>query len=173
MRAFAVLCSMLALAACTAQPRSKPTPLEIQSIQSKEFEADKNVAFGAVVSVFQDSGYIVESADKDTGFITASSPAGEKTAFWEALLGVSTSGQTKATAFVEQIRPSFVTVRLNFVNTRRSHNSNGQVTDHDTPLLDPAVYQVAFDKIDSAIFVRMGSRSVEPAQAPPTAASSK
>lgn len=179
MRTLAVLGACFVLVACATVHKPTPTPLEIQAIQAKEFEADKDTAFGAVLSVFQDAGYIVQSADKDTGFITAASPAGEKTSFWEALVGVSTSGQTKATAFVEQIRPSFVTVRLNFVNAHRTFNTNGQATDHDKALLDPAVYQAAFDKIDSAIFVRMGTRSAGAAPAStsaaptPTAAQSK
>lgn len=167
MRAIAALCSCFALTACVAQTRPERTALEIQAIQSREFEADKSMAFGAIVSVFQDAGYIVQSADKDTGFITAASPSGEKTRFWEALLGSSSSGQTRATAFVEQIRPNFVTVRLNFVNTMRTYGTNGIGTDHDQPVLNPDVYEVAFEKIDSAIFVRTGGRAPEPAQ--PTA----
>ena len=150
------------LSACVA-PKPAPTPLEIQAIQSHEFETDKTMALGAVISVFQDLGYIVQSADKDTGFVTANSPAGSKTNFWEAIGGMSSSGQTKATAFIEQIRPNFVTVRLNFVDSRRVSNQVGQVTDEDQPILDPKTYQIAFDKIDSAIFVRTGARGTGPA----------
>lgn len=157
-----------ALSGCAATPPASKTPLEIQAFQTKEFQAEKTIVFGAVLSVFQDLGYIVQSADRDTGFITAASPAGNKTNFWDALGGMSASGQTKATAFVEQIRPAFCTVRLNFVDTKRLSTLYGQTQDQDKPILDPKPYQIAFEKIDSAVFVRSGSLSTPPAPAQPS-----
>lgn len=149
------------LAGCASTPTEEPTSLEVQAFQTKEFEAQKAVAFGSVVSVFQDLGYIVDSADKDTGFITAGSPSKRKTNFWEALGGVASSGQTKATAFIEEIRPGFTTVRLNFVNTRKISSLYGQDSQEDEPVLEPGAYQIAFDKIDDAIFVRSGTAAPE------------
>lgn len=151
--------SALILTGCATAPKQAPTSLEIQSFQTKEFETTKVTAFGSVISVFQDLGYIVESADKDTGFITASSASSNKTSFWEAVGGMSSSGQTKATAFVEEIRPDFVTVRLNFLDTKQYSGSYGQSSNRDTPILDPKAYQVAFDKIENAIFVRNGNKT--------------
>lgn len=152
----------VSLMGCAGTPKQEPTSLQIQAFQTKEFEAQKSIAFGSVVSVFQDLGYIVDSADKDTGFITAGSPNKTKTGFWEAMAGVSSSGQTKATAFVEEIRPGFTTIRLNFVNTKKISSMYGQDSQVDEPILEPAPYQVAFDKIDDAIFIRAGSRSPQP-----------
>jgi len=152
-----VFCYSVALAGC-ATTKTTPTSLQLQSFQAKEFETTKTTAFGSVLSVFQDLGYIVASADKDTGFITASSPAGTKTNFWEAMGGVTSSGQTKATAFVEEIRPGFTSVRLNFVDTKKSSSMYGQNTENDKPILDPKVYQSAFSKIEDAIFIRTGAR---------------
>ncbi len=156
-RAAALLIIAGAITGC-ATTGAAPTSLELQSFQAREFETTKTVAFGSVLSVFQDLGYIVASADKDTGFITAASPAGNKTGFLEALGGVSSSGQTKATAFVEEIRPGFTNIRLNFVDTKRSSSIYGQSTDQDKPILDPKVYQSAFGKVEDAIFVRSGTR---------------
>ena len=68
-----ILAGITLCSGCVA-PRPQLTSLEIQSIQSREFETAKPTAFAAVLSVFQDLGYIVESADKETGFITAKSP---------------------------------------------------------------------------------------------------
>lgn len=141
-----------------ATTKSAPTSLELQAFQAKEFETTKTVAFGSTLSVFQDLGYIVASADRETGFITAASPAGNKTGFFEALGGVTSSGQTKATAFVEEIRPGFTTIRLNFVDTKKSSSIYGQSADQDKPILDPKVYQTAFGKIEDAIFIRTASR---------------
>ncbi len=154
----AAMTVVAALFAGCATTKSAPTSLQLQSFQAKEFETGKNTAFGSVLSVFQDLGYIVASADKETGFITASSPSGNKTNFFEALGGVTSSGQTKATAFVEEIRPGFTNVRLNFVDTKKSSSVYGQSNDSDKPILDPKVYQSAFGKIGDAIFIRSGTR---------------
>ncbi len=145
------------LTGCATSPKPAPTALQVQSFQTKEFETTKTIAFGSTLSVFQDLGYIVQSADKDTGFITAASPTSNKTGFWQAMVGVASSGQTKATAFVEEIRPGRVRVRLNFVNARNNSSAYGQNQAEDTPILDPKAYQVAFDKIDDAVFVRKGT----------------
>lgn len=145
------------LTGCATSPKPAPTSLQVQSFQTKEFETNKTIAFGSVLSVFQDLGYIVQSADKDTGFITAASPTANKTGFWQAMAGVASSGQTKATAFIEEIRPGYVRVRLNFVNTRSNSSAYGQNQVQDTPILDPKAYQVAFEKIEDAVFIRKGA----------------
>ncbi len=146
---------------CATAPKQAPTSLEIQAFQTKEFESTKTVVFGSVLSVFQDLGYIVQSADKDTGFITASSPSSNKTGFWQAMAGETADGQTKATAFVENIRPNYVRVRLNFVNSTASSSAYGRSQHLDQPILDPKTYQVAFDKIADAIFIRKGTESAQ------------
>jgi hypothetical protein len=148
----------LAFAGCVATPNATPTSLQLQSFQAKEFETSKVIAFGSTLSVFQDLGYIVASADRETGFITAASPAGNKSNFWEVLAGTTSSVQTKATAFVEEIRPGFTTIRLNFVDARRQSGMYGQTTDDDRVILEPKVYEAAFEKIGEAIFIRSGVR---------------
>lgn len=152
----AIFVASLVVSGC-ATTAAKPTSLEIQAFQTKEFETSKTIAFGSTLSVFQDLGYIVSSADRDTGFITAASPAGTKTNFWEALGGVTSSGQTKATAFIEEIRPGFTTIRLNFVDSKNSSSIYGQTTANDKPILDPKAYESAFAKIGDAIFIRSGT----------------
>src|SRR6267142_5358085 len=73
------------------------TSLELQAFQSREFETTKKIAFASVLSVFQDFGYIISSAEIDTGFVTAKSP----TQKGFVLFVGSTMKDTKATAFVE------------------------------------------------------------------------
>lgn len=146
------------LVACATSKKGSETPLQLQSFQAREFETSKTAAFGSVLTVFQDLGYIVASADKESGFITAASPAGTNTSLWDALGGVQSSEQTRATAFVEDIRSGVVSVRLNFVNARRRSTFYGQTNDVDKPVLDPNAYQAAFERIGAAIFVRTGSR---------------
>ena len=128
------------------------TPLEIESLQSREYENSKMVVFASVVSVFQDLGYTIKSADKETGFIMAESAASSDTAS-KILLGVSNVSQTSATAFIEQIG-SHTLVRLNFVTSSKKSSSYGQTDREDTPILDVRIYRNAFERIESAIFVR-------------------
>lgn len=155
-RIFLAAAIMLIPAACSSGPKTEKTSLEIQSIQSREFETSKETAFASVVSVFQDLGYIVQSADKDTGFITAGSPT-KNTKDW-LFTGNNYNTQTKATAFVEQIRPGFVKVRLNFVATTQTSAWYGQSGQEDQPIQDEKVYQTAFEKVGDAIFVRSGTK---------------
>ncbi|MEZ5499991.1 MAG: hypothetical protein R3E77_11260 [Steroidobacteraceae bacterium] len=149
----------IVVAGCAAAPPKTETSLQVQAYQAREFEVEKGIAFAAVISVFQDLGYIVQSADKETGFITASSPSGNRTSFWEALGGVSSHGQTKATAFIEEIRTGFASIRLNFVNTKSTSSLYGQQSQNDTIVADPKAYQIAFEKIGDAIFIRSGGKS--------------
>jgi len=159
LKVFASLLLTASIVGCASAPVQEPTSLQVQSFQTKEFEASKAIVFGAALSILQDQGYIVESADKETGFITAASPSTNKTGFWEAMGGVASHGRTKVTAFVEEIRPGFTTVRLNLVNTKQKSGAYGQSSQLDTPILDPNVYKIAFDKLEDAVFVRSGTRT--------------
>lgn len=134
----------------------------MQSFQTREFEASKDIAFAAVMSVFQDLGYVIQSADKETGFITANSPA-TSTTDW-LFTGNRYNSQTKATAFVDSIRSGFTTVRLNLVVSNQTSSWYGQAGQMDKPVLDPQPYQVAFERIEDAVFVRSGrAEAVAPA----------
>jgi len=138
---------------CVIPMPAPPTPLEIQSLQSREYEASKEVVFASVMSVFQDLGYIVTSADLATGFITTESVATSEGGFLDFLLRTSQMTQTRATATVEKIGDR-TRVRLNFVATWQQSTAEGQTTRHDEAVLEPTVYENAFDRIENAIFVR-------------------
>jgi hypothetical protein len=142
----------IVLSGCATAPQSSLTPMEIQALQTRSYDHNKNVVFPSVMSVFQDLGYTVNSANKDTGLITAESATSSDAAskFW---LGITDISQTKATAFIEQIG-STATVRLNFVTTSKKSGIYGQSDRQDTPILDGNVYQNAFERIENAIFVR-------------------
>jgi hypothetical protein len=164
----------MSLGACTTLPgRPEPLPLQLQAFQTHEFEVDQTTAIRSVMSVFQDLGYIIQSADKDVGFITATSPRRDTTNFLNFLIALggtasSSSAQTKATAVIEEVKPNLTTVRLNFVVNSR-FVTNGSPSGNDKPIEDPEPYRVAFDKIEDAIFVRVAARS-SPAAAGPTPA---
>jgi len=129
---------------------STKTSLELQSIQTKEFEAPVKAGFGATMSVFQDLGYIIATADSQTGFITA---AGPKSQHFVPFVG-QVQKYRKATAFVEAINNSKTRVRLNFVDEEESSSGYGMKGGSAIPVEDPKLYQEAFEKISKAIFVR-------------------
>lgn len=170
----AALCVLMVSGPVEARKKQPQlTPMEIQAIQSREFETGKDVLFASTMSVFQDLGYTIDSADLATGFITASSPVNNKTGFFEALAGSVSSAMTKATAFVEQMPNGRARIRLNFISSKATSSIYGQSAKNDKPILDPAPYQAAWDKIDEAIFVRNAlstpapSAPVQPPVAPP------
>jgi len=102
--AFALGCALLG--GCAGSSKPAMTPMEIQSMQSRDYKEGKGVVFSSVVSVFQDLGYTVKSADVATGFMTAVSPIKEKTDWVRVLFvggGKNVSMQTAVTAFVEEI----------------------------------------------------------------------
>jgi uncharacterized lipoprotein len=149
---FFLIFSVAVLAACSTNPSPEMTPMEIRSLQTREFETNKQIAFPSVITVFQDLGYSISQADIDTGFISAesASDSDEASKFW---LGVSSVTQTKATAYVEEIG-SFTKVRINFVTTTNKSYGWGQTDREDTPILNAESYQYAFERIENAIFVR-------------------
>ena len=152
------------------EDRPKLTPLEVQSLQKRDLETNKDIAFASVVSVFQDLGYTIVSADKDTGFITAESLADsrEDSDAINLILDILadedgeydvTTLQTKATAFVEEFAKDRTGVRLSFVTSQNRSGVDGQASKQDKQILDAELYRNAFDRIENAIFVRTGGGS--------------
>ncbi len=124
-------------------------PLQIQNIQTREYEKGVDIVFPSVVSVFQDLGYIIKTADKYSGFINAESPSQGKNRFW----GGANTTHTAATAFIEKIG-KITRVRLNFVDIFVKSSDSGSEKRNDTPILDATIYRNAFERIENAIFIR-------------------
>lgn len=146
----------LLLSGCSA-PAPTKTSLEIQAIQSQHFDSNKKVVFNATMSVLQDLGFIIQSASLSTGFITANSPIKKEYSFLSILGGVSSQKNTAVTASVEEITSKQSKVRLNFVYRSSNSSQYGQTSAEDEPILDPKVYEDAFNKIGEAVFIRSKS----------------
>lgn len=151
---------LLLLTSChVTQPRyERKTSLEIQAIQIRIFDTNKGTAFRSVLSVLQDFGYIVQTANLETGIITVQSPtrkdvsgAAEFAAIWG---GVRTENQTCVTSFIEDLNERQTKVRLNFVEKRFRNSIYGQQATDETPLDEIQVYKNTFDKIGETIFIR-------------------
>ena len=145
---------LVLVSGCTMNKAPQLTPLQIQSLQTRDFSSTKNIVFPSVISVFQDLGYTIKNADKDTGIIMAESAA--KSDSTSRFFGVSSVSQTAATAFVEEIG-KITKARLNFVTVNNISYGSGQTDREDTPILEAATYQNAFERIENAIFVRRAS----------------
>ena len=146
---------LLFLNACQMEPEINLTPLEIQSMQTRTYEKDKEIVLPSVMSVLQDLGYSIKTGDKNTGLITAESTA-KSNAAMKIWLGITEVSQTTADAFIEEINGR-TQVRINFINVVKQSSGYGQSDRQDKQILDPAPYQNAFEKIENAIFVRSGS----------------
>ncbi len=169
----------LSLVASPATARKAPplTPMEMQALQSREYQTGKDQVFPAVVSVFQDLGYQISAADVTSGFITAGSANKNKTGFFEAMAGMRSSGASRVTAFIETMPSGLTRVRLNFMNTKNSSSMYGASSSNDKALLDPKTYQVAFEHIEEALFERGALTKAAPVSAqatvqPPTSVQS-
>jgi len=165
----AIFALAIGLSICSSPSLAKKkvqlTPMELQSLQSKEFETSKGILFASVMSVLQDLGYTVDSADIETGFIKGNSPIDDKVNFFEAMGGVTSARNSRVTAFVEQMFEGRAKVRLNFVNSKENSSWYGQTNKKDSPVIDPKTYQVAWEKVDEAIFVRAATAEAKPTPA--------
>ena len=141
---------LIFLSGCMATSGPTKTSIQLQAFQSKEFAINKKIAFASTMSVFQDLGYTIGTADLDTGFITAKSPTKQ-----DFVIFIGQRMQDiKATAFVEPLGKMRTKIRLNFVNSTRTSSGYGMKGEHDQPIEDPTIYQSTFTKITKAIFVR-------------------
>ena len=147
---YLLVLSFAVLAGCASQPKSTKTALELQAIQSKEFQTNKKIAFASTLSVFQDLGYVVSNASIETGLINAKSPTQQS---FVPFVG-QVMKDVKATAFIEEITPGRTKVRLNFVNSTQSSSGYGMRGEQDIPIEEGGVYQDVFTKIQQGIFVR-------------------
>ena len=161
--ALTALCTISLFAGCQVAP-SQPakTSLEIQAIQAKSFEAPVALSFKAVTSVLQDLGYSIQTADLNTGIITASSATKQDRssgAFFMAVMGGTRSEEkTRVTASMEEFGANSTRIRLNFVDFKFRSEAQGQTSTDETPVTNPAIYENAFEKIGEAIFIRQSQK---------------
>lgn len=149
-RTFIISLIALFFTGCVTTKGPQKTSIELQAFQAREFETTKQIAFAATMTVFQDLGYTIGSADVGTGFISAKSPTKQ-----DFVLFVGQRMQAvKATAFIESMGEKRANIRLNFVNSTQTSSGYGMKGGHDLPIEDPSVYQETFVKIQKAIFVR-------------------
>ena len=163
-----VLCSIMFLDVLKAQ---EMTPLQISTMQSREYEITRRLAFDSAMGMFQDMGYTIDAADWDTGLIKAHTTGREGSAFFKV------NEQIEASMFIRSMGEKKVVVRINL--HRRAHGEQtgagtvgsmaigmivpfgGWIASEaaregardDSVVLDPTVYQSIFEKYENSLFV--------------------
>ena len=142
------LCTgIILMVGCAATPpRGAPfeqVPLKLQAYQAREFEADKELVFNATLSVLQDMGCIIDSAEIKTGYVSAQTPI--------VLQGrlVKSMNSARVTAFVIQTGKDKSKARLTFVgrNSSRGNTDEQLIENH-------ALYERVFVRIQEALFTQ-------------------
>lgn len=125
--------------------------MEMQAYQSQEFDVAKQPLFDATLSVLQDAGYIIESAELNSGFITGKAPTKSKMSM---MWGAMNQGG-KVTATISARGDSRSRLRLLFVaySQRKSAWNPAQDVIEENGIAEPEVYRHAFSKISEALFI--------------------
>ena len=166
----AMLAALVTTPVCAyAKDRPQASGLQLQQIQTRDYEYPKGVVFSAVMSVLQDAGYRITGADKDTGLITGVAST-ESHMTWVPFVGFGRSKLTPVvSAFIEDRGPSITRLRINFVMSKSKSNQFGS-DGGEKPILDPETYSSAFEKVEQAIFVRVAMDAPSPTGSAPAAA---
>lgn len=158
MKKFLIVASVLATSLSVSPAIAKKVPaisgLALQQMQARDYEVGKSITFPAVMTVLQDSGYRIQSADRDTGLITATASTKSKTS-WAPFVGFSKSKKTPVvSAFIEDRGPGS-RVRMNFILAKSKKGAYGMGWDDEEPILEQQVYREAFERVEKEIFTRM------------------
>ena len=140
-RITSLIAGVVGLFGCsTTTTVSERLSLEIQEFQTKSFEIDKKTAFSSTISVFQDLGFIINSANYEIGFITADN-----------------INMQIATASFEEFENT-IKIRLNF-KIKPKINNNLFPTSSEINLIDERrTYDRYFDKVGETIFIKSANK---------------
>lgn len=166
----AIICCSF-LTGCATEPEKPPmTPLQIQAMQTQSFKSSKRKVFNSTMQVFQDLGYTIESANFDTGFISAQSmshQADDGSSDLEKIAKLfhaldfkdkneehqMTTGFNKVIAFIYKPPNHNVKIRISIVGVANTSINGGSPNERDQQILDPVAYNKIFSKIKQSLFV--------------------
>lgn len=162
---FASLLLVFSLSGCM-QPKNiyEPAPLtemsqmQWRSLQTREFNATSDITIHkAIVTAFQDEGFIVTSYNKDIGLITGAveyNQVDEATRKWRTgnlQNGWQTIKKIEASATISLIKNEMYSVRINLV--QKGISDTGGVL-WSQPIAEPQVYSNLFSKIEKSVFLQ-------------------
>ncbi|MDR2603122.1 MAG: hypothetical protein LBC11_00985 [Puniceicoccales bacterium] len=138
-----------------------PTSVEIQSMQTREFDISYKIAFASVVDVFQDLGFVIQSSDFTTGLIIAKGNVINKNPGVLAAVGGACSKAVwdVGTAHLEELGDEKVSIRISFVTNTKVMFEYGASNESCKAIQDGTFYAKFFEKIDKSIFVRQNLKN--------------
>ncbi len=162
-----LILSVCLIGCVMAPPPPQLNPLQIEAMQTQQFDAAKRKTFDAVMTVLQNEGYVIQAANYDTGFITAKSETQEASGmddpFFQFAMGFGGNGRPEHITFDKTVS-AFVTpvkikgktsskVRLSFVAHRTITGGGEGTRTEDKQILDPELYKKIFADIRQQVFV--------------------
>ena len=143
------------------------TPVELQAIQTREFETDKARLMSVFITVFQDQGYSIDNTELASGFIAAKMPSEMrllsvrefnpntplKFDFQNNISsGFSLRTDRSINVLVNEISPNRSTVRVS-INLKLGI-SPGTFAPHQGLETNPDQYQAIFSKVQQGLFLK-------------------
>lgn len=156
MHKIAIIVAFVVLTGCAIPQQPAVTPLEIQAMQTREFDADKDAVITAVLSALQNMGISIESVDREGGFVSA---RWLNTDTDISILGTATVDlDQKITAVIQGLPNGRTRVRVNVVNTSTVKiatllDPRPQPSKLTRQLVIAEKYEPLFEAIRTALFV--------------------
>lgn len=125
--------------------------VELQALQTREFDASLEQCFSAVIGAFQSYGYTIQSADRATGLVIAKTTSDAEIM---RLTGVTRTEYQKATAFVEPIAENRMRIRVSIVKHVSATGAYGGGGEKEAMRTTSHIYQDIFGKIEQSLFLK-------------------
>lgn len=136
-----------------SEVKPQMSTLQIEQIQSKYYEKNKQDVFSAIISMLQSEGLMIKSADGTLGIISAKGMAK-----FEGLDLFTFSGGIKSSVlnvmiFVKEIKNNKIKVRINIIKEMIGKTAFGGGSSYEILIKDPQIYRAFFNKIDKNLFI--------------------
>ena len=125
--------------------------VELQALQTREFEGTEAQMFSATIGAFQSYGYAIQSADRATGLVIAKTTSD---ATLNSFTGLTRVEYDKATAFIEKVAENRMKVRVSIVKYVSAKSGYGGGGEKEAMRTKPEMYQKIFTKIEESLFLK-------------------
>lgn len=127
------------------------SPVQLQALQTREYEASEGEVFSSVIGAFQSYGFVIQAADRASGLVIAKTTSD---ATIQSFAGIIRTEWNKATAFVEKIAKNRVSVRVSIVKHVSATSDLGAQGEKEAMITNAQVYQDIFSKIEHSLFLK-------------------
>lgn len=145
------------------------TPVELQAIQTREFETDKARLISVFITSFQDQGYVIDKADLGTGLITARTPLETKSLTIRELIpnpplkfdfqlttpsGHRIESERSINVLISELTATRSKARVTIVIRSKLVGPGTNYTPNESTDTKPDQYQVIFSRIQQGLFLK-------------------